>query len=275
MRGIDRPVQLAATVVLALAMLACADPQRDPDLGEEAPPGSGESDEGDDATGADDPGETGDGATSGEDGGGGDGDGSDGSPDGGDDTGGGDGGDDTGDAGDTGDTGGEHDGEIALFAINEGNFNGQSYVDQGIWSIMTDCSNPSFDAYMNTVDDYPELANAKHFVTGWSCGATYALIRGFEHSDVFSGIVHLNQASVPGYEDYLEQAFAAGGNVRVPVYVIHDFSYDAGGAYTIQWLESKGYEEGVDLFVMDRPGTGHEPYLTDEQKQILADWFRR
>jgi hypothetical protein len=273
MRGIDHFAKLAATLAISLAVLACAEPRRDQDVGDEAFPGSGDSDEGDDATGGDDSGETGDGASDGDD---------DGQDDGGDDTG-GDGGDDTedgdsgdaGDTGDTGDAGGGDDTQVALFAINEGNFNGQSYVDEGIWSIMTDCSSPSFDAYMNTVADYPELASAKHFVTGWSCGATYALIRGYEHSDVFSGIVHLNQASVPGYEQYLEEAFAKGGNVRVPVYVIHDFSYDAGGAYTIQWLESKGYEEGVDLFVMDRPGTGHEPYLTDEQKQILADWFRR
>lgn len=274
MRGIHRPVKLAATVLLSLALLACADAQRDQGLGDEAFPEAGDSDAENEGTEADDPDQTDDGATGSEDGGQGDGDDSDGGADDGDDTSGGDG-ETTDDPGDTGDTGGDDDAQIALFAINEGNFNGQSYVDQGIWSIMTDCSNPSFDAYMSTVDDYPELANAKHFVTGWSCGATYALIRGFEHSDVFSGIVHLNQASVPGYQDYLEQAFAAGGNVRVPVYVIHDFSYDAGGEYTIQWLESKGYEEGVDLFVMDRPGTGHEPYLTDEQKQILADWFRR
>jgi hypothetical protein len=182
-------------------------------------------------------------------------------------------GEDTG-SGDDGSDDGDPEPEddiIALFAINEGNFNGD--VDQGIWSIMTGCANVSFDAYMAKVNEYPELDDAKHFVTGWSCGATYALIRGYEHADVFKGIVHLNQASTP-YVSQLDAAFANGGNVRVPVFLIHDFSYDAGGQLTIQWLESKGYQEGVDLFIMDRPGTGHEPYLTDDEKDILAEWFQ-
>ena len=184
-------------------------------------------------------------------------------------TSGGNSGDDS--AGDTtgADTGGP-DGPIALFAINEGNFNGD--MAQGIWSIMTGCNGPSFDAYMATVAKYTELNDAKHFVTGWSCGATYALLRGYEHADVFKGIVHINQASTP-YVDALEDAFAKGGETRVPVFIIHDFSYDAGGTLTIQWLESKGYQMGVDLFVMDRPGTGHEPYLTDDEKDVLAQWF--
>jgi hypothetical protein len=27
---------------------------------------------------------------------------------------------------------------------------------------------------------------------------------------------------------------------------------------------------GMDLLVMDRPGTGREPYLTDDEKGVLA-----
>lgn len=277
MRGIDRFVELSALFAVSLAVVACADSQRDSDMGDGPVPGSeddgGQDGDGDDGTGADDgdgDGGDGDGTGGGTDDGGDDGgDGGGDEGDTGDDSGGGD----EGDTGDGGDDGGAGSDQIALFAINEGNFNGDT--DAGIWSIMTGCQSPSFDAYMAKVAEFPELSDAKHFVTGWSCGATYALIRGYEHADVFSGIVHINQASVPGYEQYLEEAFQKGGETRIPVYIIHDFSYDAGGTYTIQWLKSKGYEEGVDLFVMDRPGTGHEPYLTDEQKRTLEEWFRR
>jgi len=159
---------------------------------------------------------------------------------------------------------------IGLFAINEGNFN----ADTDIVSIFYPCNNPSFNDFISMVEAEPTINTSRLFVSGWSCGATYALIRGYEHSDVFRGIVHIHQASIPPYQEYLEQAFEGGGSVRVPVYIVHDFASDAGGHYLKEWLLGKGYTEGVDLFVMNRPGTGHDGHLTDDEKRIIKEWIK-
>ncbi len=35
------------------------------------------------------------------------------------------------------------------------------------------------------------------------------------------------------------------------------------------------YVEGQDLFVMDRPGTGHDGHLTEAEKEILKAWMEQ
>ena len=167
------------------------------------------------------------------------------------------------------DTPGDPEAPVALFAINDLN----DYDDPNITSFTSGCTGPSFNSFVAAVEDEFPNEEPKLVVSGWSCGATYALIRGFEHADVVRGILHINQAST-GYATYLEQAFERGGSTRIPVFLVHDFGFDAGGALTVQWLEEHGYQEGVDLRVMNRPGTGHDPNLTNEEKEEIANWMR-
>jgi hypothetical protein len=106
------------------------------------------------------------------------------------------------------------------------------------------------------------------FASGFSYGATMSLIHGYMSSDRLAGIIHISQYSAP---DHFHDEFYSATR-RIPVYIIHDDSYDAGGQYLRHFLLDAGYQDGVDLFYLDFVG-GHDA-PPPEQWQTVLEWMK-
>jgi len=127
---------------------------------------------------------------------------------------------------------------------------------------------PQLDDFLARVDADPSVDKNYLFASGFSYGASMSLRHGWIGSDRIAGIIHISQYSNPdNFQDAIVQA-----SRRVPIYIIHDDVYCAGGQILRDYLVSVGYEEGVNLFYLDFRG-GHDIPSATEMEAVL-EWMK-
>jgi predicted esterase len=162
------------------------------------------------------------------------------------------------------------EGKVGVFNVNTQIL----YENDPDFVVHTYPSNSPDDAPASTADFFakvesdPSVDENFLFASGFSYGATMSLIHGYMSSDKLAGIIHLSQHSNPSY---FEDEFYSAER-RIPVYIIHDDSYGAGGQVLRKYLLDAGYQDDVDLFYLDFKG-GHSAPTPAEMETVL-DWMK-
>jgi predicted esterase len=161
-------------------------------------------------------------------------------------------------------------GKVGVFNVNTEVL----YRDDPDFVVHTYPSNSPDDSPAATEDFFakveadPSVDKNFLFASGFSYGATMSLIHGYMSSDKLAGIIHISQYSNPTH--FHDEFYSA--TRRIPVYIIHDDSYDQGGQALRHFLLEAGYQDGVDLFYLDFVG-GHDAPPPEEWQTVL-EWMK-